>query len=73
MAISKNLGPLNSKNDGNAMFDLLSHYGYQLDNGCNFIGYVTREKMHDGIMNFFTDSHIKPTDTLLFYYSGHGD
>ena len=27
--------------------------------------------MHDEIINFFTNSKIKPTDTLLFYYSGH--
>lgn len=60
------------KNDGNAMFDLLSVSGYQIDDNHNLIGYVTWEKMRDGIINFFTNSRIKPTDTLLFYYSGHG-
>jgi uncharacterized caspase-like protein len=54
------------------MFDLLSSRGYQINNSHNLIGYVTWEKMRDGIINFFTDSTIKPTDTLLFYYSGHG-
>lgn len=60
------------KNDGNAMIDLLSSQGYQINNNHNLIGYVTWQKMRDGIINFFTDSSIRPTDTLLFYYSGHG-
>jgi type I restriction-modification system DNA methylase subunit len=28
--------------------------------------------MREAIINFFTDPKIGPTDTLLFYYSGHG-
>src|SRR5436309_1941833 len=54
------------------MFDLLLAQGFQINNNQNLIGYVTWEKLRDEIINFFTDSSIKPTDTLLFYYSGHG-
>ena len=60
------------KNDGVAMLDILSSLGYQINNSSNLIGYVTWQNMRDGIINFFTDSRVKPTDTLLFYYSGHG-
>ena len=60
------------KNDGNAMFNLLSSRGYHINNSHNLVGYVTWETMRDAIINFFTDSCIKPSDTLLFYYSGHG-
>ena len=54
------------------MFELLSSYGYQINNNHNLVGHVTWERLRDGIINFFTDPSIKPSDTLLFYYSGHG-
>ena len=54
------------------MYDLLSSYGYRIDSSRKLIGYVTWEMMRDMLINFFTDSRIKPRDTLLFYYSGHG-
>lgn len=54
------------------MSKLLSSLGYQINNNHDLIGHVTWEKMRDGIINFFTDMSIKPSDTLLFYYSGHG-
>jgi uncharacterized caspase-like protein len=53
------------------MLNVLSSYGYQIDNRNKLIGYVKWAEMHDEIINFFTNSKIKPTDTLLFYYSGH--
>ncbi len=28
--------------------------------------------MKDAIFDFFTDPNVKPNDTLIFYYSGHG-
>jgi type I restriction-modification system DNA methylase subunit len=46
--------------------------GYQLDNSNKLTGYVSWEIMREGIFNFFADPTIEPTDTLLFYYSGHG-
>jgi uncharacterized caspase-like protein len=53
------------------MLKVLSSCGYQIDNRNRLIGYVKWSEMHDEIINFFTNSKIKPTDTLLLYYSGH--
>jgi uncharacterized caspase-like protein len=60
------------RDDGEAMSNLLSSHGYRINADHNLVGYVTWEKMREAIINFFTDPKIKPTDTLLFYYSGHG-
>jgi tetratricopeptide (TPR) repeat protein len=36
------------------------------------LGKVRWETMRDTIYDFFSDENINPTDTLLFYFSGHG-
>jgi glutaredoxin len=52
------------------MADVLSSVGYEISNV--LLGHVSWETMRDAIYDFFTDENIEPTDTLLFYYSGHG-
>lgn len=58
------------KNDGEEMFNILNSLGYEIAD--NLIGYVKWDVMRDAIFDFFVDSEIKPSDTLIFYYSGHG-
>jgi hypothetical protein len=60
------------KNDGEEMFNILYNLGYEILDNNKLIGSVRWEAMSDAIIDFFSDSKIKPQDTLLFYYSGHG-
>jgi tetratricopeptide (TPR) repeat protein len=59
------------KNDGNAISEVLASLGYKIDTS-QLIGYVQWQTMRDAIFDFFADPNIKPDDTLIFYYSGHG-
>ena len=58
------------KNDGETMHKILNSLNYEIFD--NLIGYVKWDIMRDAIFDFFTDTRIKPNDTLIFYYSGHG-
>jgi hypothetical protein len=58
------------RNDGEEMFRTLDSLGYRITE--KLIGYVKWNTMSDAIIDFFTDQSIAPSDTLLFYYSGHG-
>lgn len=60
------------KNDGEEMFELLDNLGYQILPNNRLIGNVKWQDMCDAIIDFFGDPTVKPQDTLLFYYSGHG-
>jgi Caspase domain len=60
------------KNDGDEMFNILNNLGYEILDNNKLIGTVRWEAMSDAIIDFFSDPKIKPQDTLLFYYSGHG-
>jgi uncharacterized caspase-like protein len=60
------------KNDGEAMSNILHNLGYEILDNNKLIGSVRWEAMSDAIIDFFSDPKIKPQDTLLFYYSGHG-
>jgi hypothetical protein len=55
--------------DGKEMNKVLESVGY--DN-LNLVGMVNHQRMMDAIWDFFTDSHLKTDDILIFYYSGHG-
>jgi uncharacterized caspase-like protein len=52
------------------MSKLLNSLDYKIYG--TLIGYVKWDIMRDAIFDFFTDPNVKPNDTLIFYYSGHG-
>jgi hypothetical protein len=58
------------KNDGETMSNILNSLDYKIFD--TLIGCVKWDIMRDAIFDFFTDTRIKPNDTLIFYYSGHG-
>ena len=60
------------KVDGVKMYELLGSIGYEIQEKHKLIGRVEREEMRDAIIDFFRNRKVKPRDTLLFYYSGHG-
>jgi tetratricopeptide (TPR) repeat protein len=60
------------KIDGVKMYELLRSIGYEIQENHKLIGKVKREEMRDAIIDFFRNRKVKPRDTLLFYYSGHG-
>ena len=60
------------KNDGQKIYELLNSLDYKIADNHKLIGEVKYETMRDAIIDFFTDVNIRASDTLLFYYSGHG-
>jgi Caspase domain/PsbP-like protein len=58
------------ENDGIKMAELLESLGYEIADNNKLIGNVSWENMRKSIIDFFKTA--KHTDTLLFYYSGHG-
>jgi hypothetical protein len=60
------------KNDGQKIYELLNSLDYKITDNHKLIGEVKYESMRDAIIDFFTDVNIRASDTLLFYYSGHG-
>jgi Caspase domain len=60
------------KNDGNEMYEILKTLGYEIQADHKLIGRVKWIEMRSAIVDFFRNSNVKPSDTLLFYYSGHG-
>ena len=58
--------------DGQDLYELLKLQGYSIPDEYILTGHVNYDKIRDTILNFFTDKKINPTDTLLFYFSGHG-
>jgi hypothetical protein len=60
------------KNDGEKMYEVLKSLSYEIPEHFRLIGRVRYNDMRKAIMKFFKDQNIKPRDTLLFYFSGHG-
>jgi len=60
------------KNDGEKMYLLMKGLNYEIPDNFKLIGNVNYNTMRRAIIDFFRDKNIKPKDTLLFYYSGHG-
>ncbi len=54
------------------MARVLLSLGYEVPQTNVLLGQVDSAAMRDTIYDFFSDVKNKPTDTLLFYYSGHG-
>lgn len=60
------------ENDANEVYNILKAQGYDIPENALLVGRVEWSKMRDEIIDFFTDSTVKPDDTLFFYFSGHG-
>ena len=60
------------KNDGEQMYQTLTTLGYDIPENHKLIGKVDDITLRNTLIEFFRDENIKTTDTLLFYYSGHG-
>jgi uncharacterized caspase-like protein len=52
------------------MVEILKSLGYEITDDSKLIGNITEERMRNAIKEFFKTA--KYTDTLLFYFSGHG-
>jgi hypothetical protein len=59
------------RNDGEQMCQVLESLNYHISNN-KLIGKVGADQMRKTMIEFFRSSTVKPDDTLLFYYSGHG-
>ena len=60
------------KNDGNEMFKFLKKNGYDIIEDRKLVGKVKYSEMKTVLIDFFRNEEINPSDTLLFYFSGHG-
>jgi tetratricopeptide (TPR) repeat protein len=58
--------------DGELMYDALTKTGFEIPQENVLIGHVDSFLFNKTIREFFRGDHVKPDDTLLFYYSGHG-
>lgn len=61
------------QNDGEEMFKVLTKLGYDIPKERKLVGKVDFDSMRLSINQFFQDRDLNPDDTLLLYYSGHGD
>jgi hypothetical protein len=50
----------------------LKSLDYEVQAGHKLVGRVNWIEMRSAMIDFFRNSNVKPSDTLLFYYSGHG-
>jgi uncharacterized protein YjbI with pentapeptide repeats len=60
------------ENDANEVYRILKDQDYEIAENAKLVGRVEWSKMHDEIVDFFTDNTLRPEDTLFFYFSGHG-
>lgn len=58
------------KKDAEATHDLLCKLEYTIED--TLIGTVRWLRMRDALYDFFMNENIRPGDTLIFYFSGHG-
>ena len=68
-----NLEPLEfCKNDGKIMYETLTKLGYEIPENRFIVGSASGSTIRKAVIDFFRDPDVKPSDTLLFYLSGHG-
>ncbi len=60
------------EDDGKKMIQTLKKCGFEIPKSRQLVGAVSNKKMDKAIKEFFRGDDVDSTDTLLFYYSGHG-
>jgi hypothetical protein len=60
------------KNDGDERYGVLESLNYEIQVHHKLVGRVRWVEMRSAIVDFFRNTNVKPSDTLVFYYSGHG-
>jgi tetratricopeptide (TPR) repeat protein len=60
------------QNDGEAMYKILKDLGYEIPDNRFLTGKANGSEIRNAIIDFFRDDTVKTSDTLLFYFSGHG-
>ena len=60
------------KNDGEMVYNTLTKLGYEIPENRKLVGTVDDITLRKAIVDFFREESVNTTDTLLFYFSGHG-
>ncbi|HUU88502.1 MAG TPA: caspase family protein [Candidatus Glassbacteria bacterium] len=60
------------KNDGETIYKTLKDLGYEIPDKRLIVGKASGSELRTAIIDFFRDDNVKTSDTLLFYFSGHG-
>ena len=60
------------KNDGEAIYATLKDLGYEIPDNRLIVGNAKGSEIRTAIIDFFRDENVETSDTLLFYFSGHG-
>jgi len=60
------------KNDGETLYKTLLDIGYEIPDNRLIVGTASGSELRTAIIDFFRDDSVKTSDTLLFYFSGHG-
>jgi len=54
------------------MYQTLTKLGYEISENQKIVGKTDRKTVENAIIDFFRDDSVNISDTLLFYFSGHG-
>lgn len=60
------------ENDGEEMYKVLTKLGYEIPQKRKLVGTIDDSTIKQSLVEFFRDESVNTTDTLLFYFSGHG-
>jgi hypothetical protein len=60
------------KNDGEVVYKTLTKLGYEIPDNRFIVGRANGSELRTAIIDFFRDESVETSDTLLFYFSGHG-
>jgi len=60
------------KNDGETIYKTLTKLGYEIPDNRLIVGRANGSELRTAIIDFFRDESVETSDTLLFYFSGHG-
>lgn len=60
------------KNNGEEMYSTLINLGYEIPDNKKIVGKSDQKTIQNAMIDFFEESAVQPSDTLLFYFTGHG-